>query len=127
MAVGNGAVADMVARTVNRCRPVLLVGNRAFPRVQQGGRVISVNTRFVCQAYRYAERGEGAAKRKVLVQASAIECKTSAEAEARAHRMFDGGSYAGTDAFSIEVDIELGDYTDPAFIIRLGDVPPVDT
>lgn len=87
---------------------------------------MTVNTRFVCQTYRHAERGKGAAKQMVLVQASAIECKTPAEAEARAHRMFDGGSYAGADAFSIDVDIELGDYSDPTFIVRLGDVPPLD-
>lgn len=90
-------------------------------------RIMTVSLRFVCQAYRYTESGKGAAKRSVLVKASAIECKTSAEAEARARRMFEGGSYAGIDAFSIEVDIELGDYTDPAFIVRLGDVPPLDT
>lgn len=89
-------------------------------------RNMTVSLRFVCQAYRYAECGKGTAKHSVLVKASAIECKTLAEAEARARRMFDGGSYAGTDAFSIEVDIELGDYTDPAFIVRLGDVPPLD-
>lgn len=87
---------------------------------------MTVSTRFVCQTYRHAERGKGAAKQQVLVQASAIECKTLAEAEARAQRMFDGGSYAGADAFSIEVDAELGDYGDPTFIIRLGDVPPLD-
>ncbi|WP_299893112.1 hypothetical protein [uncultured Ruegeria sp.] len=62
----------------------------------------------------------------MLVQASSIECKSSTEAEARAQRMFDGGSYAGADAFSIEVDVELGDYSDPTFIVRLGDVPPLD-
>ncbi|WP_299478633.1 hypothetical protein [uncultured Roseibium sp.] len=88
---------------------------------------MTVSLHFVCQAYRYLERGKGSAKQSVLIKASAIECKTSAEAEARARRMFDGGSYAGIDAFSIEVDIELGDYTEPEFIIRLGDVPSLDT
>jgi hypothetical protein len=83
--------------------------------------------RFVCQTYRRVERGRGAARQPVLVQASAIECKTSSEAESRAHRMFDGGSYAGADAYSIEVDVDLGDYSDPTFIVRLGDVPPLET
>ena len=87
---------------------------------------MTASTRFVCQTYKRAERGKGAAKQLVLVQASAIECKTSAEAESRAQRMFDGGSYAGADAFSVEVDVDLGDYSDPTFIVRLGDVPDFD-
>lgn len=87
---------------------------------------MTISTRFVCQAYRHAQRGKGAAKQQVLVQASAIECRTSAEAESRAQRMFDGGSYAGADAFSVEVDVDLGDYSDPTFIVRLGDVPDLD-
>jgi hypothetical protein len=55
-----------------------------------------------------------------------VECKTSQDAERRAEKMFAGGSYAGVDAFSIEVDIELGDYSEPKFITRLGDVPIED-
>ncbi len=81
------------------------------------------STRFVCQTYRHVECGKGAARQQVLVQASAIECRSSAEAESRARRMFDGGSYAGCDAYSIEVDVELGDYGDPNFILRLREVP----
>ncbi len=88
---------------------------------------MSVSTRFVCRTYRHADRGRGAAKQQVLVQASAIECKTSNEAERRAQRMFDGGSYAGADAFSIDVDVELGDYSEPTFIVRLGHVPELET
>ena len=88
---------------------------------------MTASVRFVCQTYRYVERGKGAARQQVLVQASAIECRSSAEAEARAQRMFDGGSYAGCDAYSIEVDVELGDYSDPNFILRLGDVPVFDS
>jgi len=89
-------------------------------------RLITPSKRYICQTYRHVERGKGVAKQLVLVQASAIECKSSAEAERRAQRMFDGGSYAGADAFMIEVDVELGDYSDPTFIVRLGDVPPLD-
>ena len=87
---------------------------------------MAATTRFVCRTYKHVERGKGAAQQQVLVQASAIECKTSAEAEARAQRMYDGGSYAGADAYSIEVDIDLGDYSDPTFLLRLGDVPPLE-
>ncbi len=64
---------------------------------------MTASKRYICHTYRHAERGKGVARQLVLVQASAIECKSSAEAEARAQRMFDGGSFAGADAFSIEV------------------------
>ena len=87
---------------------------------------MTANTRFICQTYQRNDRAKKAANQPALVQSSKIECKTSAEAEARAHKMFDGGSYAGVDAFSIDVDIELGDYSEPAFIVRLGDVPSLD-
>ncbi|NVK33057.1 MAG: hypothetical protein HWE23_01175 [Rhodobacteraceae bacterium] len=87
---------------------------------------MSESTRFVCQTYRRAARGKGSSKRQVLVQGTAIECKTSTEAQSRAQRMFEGGSYAGVDAYSVVVDIDMGDYSDPIFFLRLGDVPPLD-
>lgn len=86
---------------------------------------MTTETRFLCQTYRRQDRGK--AKEPVLVKAVAVECKTAAEAEARAHKMFAGGSHAGVDAFSIETDVELGDYSDPNFLVRLGDVPPLET
>ena len=78
---------------------------------------------FICQTYRRVERGKGKSKQSVLVQSVTVECKTAMEADARAHKMWDGGSHAGVDAFSVEIDIDLGDYSDPEFIVRLGDVP----
>lgn len=87
---------------------------------------MAATTRFVCQTYRHVARGKGSAQQQVLVQTSAIECKTSVEAEARAQRMYAGGSYAGADAYSVEVDIDLGDYGDPSFLLRLGDVPALE-
>lgn len=82
-------------------------------------------TRFLCQTYRRQQRGKTA--EPVLVKAVAVECKTAAEAEARAHKMFAGRSHAGVDAYSVEIDVDLGDYSDPHFLVRLGDVPPLET
>ncbi len=87
---------------------------------------MTASRRSICQTYRHTQQGPGAARQQVLVQAPAIECTSSTEAETRAQRMFDGGTYAGADAFSPEVDIELGDYSEPTFIVRLGDVPLLD-
>lgn len=87
---------------------------------------MSTTTRFICQAYGREERGKGKAFRSVLVKTTAVECKSAPEAEERARKMFDRGSHAGIDAFSVEIDIELGDYSDPNFLVRLGDVPPLE-
>ena len=86
---------------------------------------MTTNTKFLCQTYRRQDRGK--AKESVLVKAVAVECKTAAEAEARAHKMHAGGSHAGVDAFSIEIDVDLGDYSEPIFLVRLGDVPALET
>lgn len=87
---------------------------------------MSSTTRFICQAYRREESGKGKASRSVLVKTTAVECKTAPEAQERARKMFARGSHAGIDAFSINIDIDLGDYSDPEFLVRLGDVPPLE-
>ena len=38
-------------------------------------------------------------------------------------RLFDTGNYAGVDAFTITADEELGEYGEPVFHVRLGQVP----
>ncbi|MGB7318228.1 MAG: hypothetical protein WBC85_09715 [Planktotalea sp.] len=87
---------------------------------------MSETTHFVCQTYTRAERSNGRNPMPQLVQGKAIQCKSMEDAEARANRLFEGGSYAGVDAYSIAVDIELGDYSEPVFITRLGDVPELE-
>lgn len=102
--------------------------NRAAPPRQspETETAMTENKHYVCQTYRHEMRGQGKSRQPVLVQAAAVECGTAEEAEARARKMYAGGSLAGADAFAIEVDPELGDYGDPAFLCRLGEVPQID-
>lgn len=88
---------------------------------ESGERKMSGKTRYVCQTYRRQMQG----KRSVLVRDTAVECKSGAEAEARARRMYPGRC-AGADAYAIDVDTDLGEYGDPAFLCRLGEVPQID-
>ena len=44
----------------------------------------------------------------------------------RARRLYETGRYSGVDAYSITMDADMGDYGDPHFIRRLGEVPDLD-
>ena len=48
---------------------------------------------------------------------------SAAAARERAERLHQTGRYAGVDAYSITVDEEAGDYSEPVFHARLGMVP----
>ena len=62
-------------------------------------------------------------KRKGLVPAEALPVRSADAAHERAKRLFDTGNYAGVDAFTITADEELGEYGEPVFHARLGQVP----
>ena len=49
--------------------------------------------------------------------------RSASAAHERAKRLFDTGNYAGVDAFTITADEELGEYGEPVFHARLGQVP----
>jgi len=44
-------------------------------------------------------------------------------ARERAERLYQTGRYAGVDAYSVTVDEDAGDYSEPVFHVRLGRVP----
>ena len=81
--------------------------------------VVGSKTHFVCQMYIRE-------KKKRLRIDQSIECRDSDHAIDRAERAFSLGRYAGVDAYSVVVDTELGDVSEPIFLARLGDVPDVD-
>ena len=62
-------------------------------------------------------------KRKGLVPAEALPVRSPSAAPERAKRLFDTGNYAGVDAFTITADEEIGEYGEPVFHARLGQVP----
>ena len=62
-------------------------------------------------------------KKKGLVPAEALPVRSAEAARERAKRLFDTGNYMGVDAFTITADEELGEYGEPVFHARLGQVP----
>ena len=44
-------------------------------------------------------------------------------ARERAERMFETGSYAGIDAYTVTGNPDIGEYGEPVFHVRLGNVP----
>ena len=65
-------------------------------------------------------------KRKGLIPAEALPVRSPSAANERAKRLFDTGNYAGVDAFTITADEEIGEYGEygePVFHARLGQVP----
>ena len=82
---------------------------------------MAMETRYLCQTY--VLRKQGRRKQASLTKDITSECRDGESAKQRAERYFATGSYAGVDAVSIRVDPELGDYDDPVFLLRLGNVP----
>lgn len=76
-------------------------------------------THYICQIY-------AREKKSRLRIEQTIECRDSDHAIDRAQRAFSVGRYAGVDAFSVVVDPEMGETSEPAFLTRLGDVPDAD-
>ncbi|MBF0356050.1 MAG: hypothetical protein HQL43_12515 [Alphaproteobacteria bacterium] len=75
-------------------------------------------TLFICQPYVVGKRG-------ALRPQPSIAYKTESQALQRADRMMAGGSVAGVDVVRQTADSEMGDYDEPVFLQRLGNVPTV--
>lgn len=84
------------------------------------------NTYYVCQHYGFRQGGKGRGAARVLERLGAVQCASAAEAKERARKMMSRPSCAGADAFAVTVDEDLGEYGDPAFLVRLGEVPSID-
>lgn len=76
-------------------------------------------TLFICQPYLVGARG-------VLKAQPPVSYKTETQACMRAERMMDGGSVAGVVVVRQTADTDMGDYDEPVFLKRLGNVPLVD-
>ncbi len=79
------------------------------------------NSEFICQIYEWETQAN--ASHPVLTKAQMFECPDSRDAENRANKIHDGKQYAGIDAFKVSIDDDTGEYREPEFIARLGDVP----
>lgn len=76
-------------------------------------------TLFICQPYIVGKRG-------ALKDQTPISYETEGQATQRASRMMDGGKVAGVDVVRQTCDPEIGDYDEPLFLQRLGDVPTIE-
>ena len=80
-------------------------------------------THYVCQRYEWKQRGQN---ERELEKSEGTECSSGPAAIELAEKIFDGGVFAGVDAYKVVVDADAGDYGCPEFLARLGDVPKVD-
>ena len=76
-------------------------------------------TKYVCQIYTKTKRGQ-------LVIDETIECRNAVAAEMRAEKLWQTGNHEGVDALMIAADPEQGDYDEPVFLVRLGNVPDTE-
>lgn len=79
-------------------------------------------TRFIVQTYAWkAASGRAPAQLEIT---ETKEHPSEADAIRVAERMQDKSSdFVGVDAYRVTVDDEAGEYGDPVFFVRLGDVP----
>lgn len=86
---------------------------------------MSTKMHYICQSYDWKKsRGKKPPELEVV---KTIEAKSQSEATKRAERIHELGNVAGVDAYTVEVDEEAGEYGEPVFFIRLGEVPKFDT
>ena len=76
-------------------------------------------TKYICYVYKKNSNGQ-------LVIDETIECRSEVSAEMRAEKLWDTGNYEGVDALVISADPDEGEYDDPIFLTRHGDVPDTD-
>jgi hypothetical protein len=81
---------------------------------------MATTTHIVVQPYVAGKRG-------ALAPAPAIPVRNADAGRTRAQRIMDGGRVLGVDVVQTEVDAEAGDYGEPVFLVRLGQVPLIET
>ena len=75
-------------------------------------------TRHVVQPYQ--------SKKGRLVLADALPVRNALVARERAEKLYATGRYAGVVAYTVTSDEDAGEYGEPVFLVRLGQVPEVD-
>jgi hypothetical protein len=73
---------------------------------------MAATTRIIYQPY-----GKG------LRPGTPVVCRDAAEGERRAEKAMAGGSILGAHVVRVSVDEEAGDYAEPEYLFRVGNVP----
>ena len=76
---------------------------------------------YVCQVYDWKKRGGKPLPELEVIEM--VEAASEADAAIRAEKFYASKQFAGVDAYRVEVDEDLGEYSEPEFFTRLGDVP----
>jgi hypothetical protein len=80
---------------------------------------MAAKTHIIVQPYVSGKKG-------ALSPAPAIKVNTADAGRARAQRIMEIGRVLGVDVVQTEVDEEAGDYSEPVFLARLGEVPQIE-
>ncbi|WP_162651204.1 hypothetical protein [Lentilitoribacter sp. Alg239-R112] len=84
--------------------------------------IMAEETRFIVQTYGWKAASGGTPAQLVITETK--EVPSEADAVRRAERIHDKSTdHVGVDAYRVTVDDEAGEYDDPVFFARLGDVP----
>lgn len=77
---------------------------------------MAMETKFLCQTYVTNSAGQP-------IIEETFECRSELAAEMRAEKLWETGRYEGVDAVVVSADPDEGEYDEPKFLIRLGNVP----
>ena len=81
-------------------------------------------TKHIVQPFRMvATRTKNNRKKSVLTPVDTLSVVSAEAARERAERMFETGGYAGIDAYTVTGNPDIGEYGEPVFHVRLGNVP----
>ena len=81
-------------------------------------------TKHFVQPFRMvAARTKNNRKKSVLTPVDPLSVVSEEAARERAERMFETGNYVGIDAYTVTGNSSIGEYGEPVFHVRLGNVP----
>lgn len=80
---------------------------------------MAMQTQIIVQPYVSGTKG-------ALTPAAAIKVNTADAGRVRAQRIMATGRVIGVDVVQTEADSEAGDYSEPVFLARLGQVPQIE-
>ena len=81
-------------------------------------------TKHIVQPFRIVtSKGKNGHTESTLTPVDPLSVVSEDAALERAERMFETGSYAGIDAYTVTGNPDMGEYSEPVFHVRLGQVP----
>ena len=82
-------------------------------------------TRYIIQTYGWQDAKGGAPAKLVITDTKEVPSEADAIRKAERIHQF-STELVGVDAYRLTVDDEAGEYSEPEFFVRLGEVPDLD-